>query len=53
MPKLKLKEELHRQIEECTEELLKEPDLEKRKLINLRRNGLITLRKICEERNKF
>ncbi len=48
-----LKTELNQQIDECTEELLKEPDLEKRKLINVRRNGLIALRKICEERKRF
>lgn len=48
-----LKRELNKQIEECTEKLLKEPDLTKRQLINERRNGLIALRTICEERKRF
>lgn len=53
MVKLLLKNEINKQIEECTERLLKEPDLSNRKLIEERRNGLLAIKKICDDRNRY
>lgn len=50
---LALKNELNRQEEEVTNRLLKEPDLQKRLLLNERREGIRRIIQICKDRNRF
>lgn len=51
--KLALKNELYAQLEEVTEQMLRNPNLTERQLLDKRRQGLQKLIDICKDRNRF
>lgn len=51
--KLALKNELYAQLEEVTEQMLHNPNLTERQLLDKRRQGLQKLIDICKDRNRF